>query len=455
MLKTYLAKIQAEILKRAQIASSEVSSCMEEVIGSDIAGVRTVPTGGASEQPAGDTDNDGDANIAGQRTFSASEKPSVKEKLLGDDELDSDDDDDDDEEHDRTMQDEGLYSRRSSQHTPVRLDDPNFAEKMNLILNEVIVIDGEALRSGNPASVSRNVLRSLSKTLDPAASHDKDEEEFIFKAVRGEDAVNEYGTTAENFYMAFPCEFPLAKGLTKGISGLPLDLARHLYLQNSCKAAHDSRIYFYAFNMLQRMTAASNAGVRLKNTTDIVKRFMSIVNEPGFLHRLRVAKHEPDSEDAKRLVMLISPLLASAGRGIPYSPQARESSFADFMASYYRFGCSFFFLTMALDDKNNALCIRASYVSKRNIGFPFRDEGLRRAMQNREAEFKFTVGKDDPDGSAEKDIDGNEIFCRTIPITEQALLRLVANNPVAATQLFKKVFDAILECLLAIPGHCG
>jgi hypothetical protein len=35
-------------------------------------------------------------------------------------------------------------------------------------------------------------------------------------------------------YTAFPCEFPLAKGLTKGISGLPLDPARHLYL----KAAH-------------------------------------------------------------------------------------------------------------------------------------------------------------------------------------------------------------------------
>jgi hypothetical protein len=28
-----------------------------------------------------------------------------------------------------------------------------------------------------------------------------------------------------------------------------------------------------------------------------------------------------------------------------------------------------------------------------------------------------------------------------------ALFRLVANNPVSATQLFKKVFDAILECM--------
>ena len=463
LLKTYLANLQAEILRRAQIASGEVSSCMEDVIGSDVAGVRTVPTDEASGQPAADRGGDGRGsahNVAGQRTFSTTEKLAAQERQRADGGLDSDDDDDDngiddEEESDGAIDDEGGPSRKRRRHAPVRVDDPDFAEKMNLILNEVIVIDGEALRSGDPASIPRNVLRSLNKALDPAASHDKGEEEFVFKAMRGEDAVNEYGQTAENFYMAFPCEFPLAKGLTEGISGLPLDLARHLYLQHSCKAAHDSRIYFYAFNMLQRMTAASNAGIRLKNTTDVVKRFMSIVNAPGFLHRLRVAKHEPESEDAKRLVMLISPLLASAGRGIPYSPQARKSSFADFIASYYRFGCNFLFLTMALDDKNNALCIRASHISKRNAGFPFRDEGLRQAMQNRDAEFKFSVGKDDPDGTAEQDCEGNEIFCRTIPITEFALLRLVANNPVAATQLFKKVFDAILECLLAIPGHCG
>jgi hypothetical protein len=168
-----------------------------------------------------------------------------------------------------------------------------------LILNTVIVIDGEALGSDDPASVPRNVLHSLSKALDPAANHDKDDEDFIFKAVRGEEAVNEYGATAENFYQAFPCEFPLAKGLTEGISGLPLGLARHLYLQHSCKAAHDSRIYFYAFNMLQRHTAATNAGIRLKNTTDCVKRFMSIVNTPGFLQRLRLAKLDPESKDAR------------------------------------------------------------------------------------------------------------------------------------------------------------
>jgi len=444
--RTYLEEIQKEILSRAQIASSDISSCMEDVIGSDVAGVRTVPTA---------PDGDSAGGTAGERTFSASESEQpAAEELPDDGELDSDDDDDDCGES-MPDQDDGHPRTRRGRRKFVRVDDPDFAEKMNLILNEVIVVDGEDLCSGDPASVPHNVLHSLSRALDASVSQEQDEEDFVLKAMRGDDALNEYGVTDENFYQAFPCEFPLAMGLTKGMSGLPLDLARHLFLQHSCKAAHDSRIYFYAFNMLQRMTAASTAGVRIKNSTDVVKRFMSIVNAPGFLHRLRQAKLDPDSEDAKRLVMLITPLLASAGRKIPYSPQARKSSFADFIASYYRFGCNFLFLTMSLDDKNHALCIRASHVSKRNVGFPFRDEGLRRAMQNRDTEFKFSVGRDDPDGTAEQDKHGNEIFCRTIPITESALLRLVANNPVSATQLFKKVFDAILECLLAIPGYCG
>jgi hypothetical protein len=71
ILRKYLADLQSQILKRAQIASSEVSSCMEDIIGSDVAGVRTVPTDGASGQvPCEDGASDAH-NVAGSRTFSA------------------------------------------------------------------------------------------------------------------------------------------------------------------------------------------------------------------------------------------------------------------------------------------------------------------------------------------------------------------------------------------------
>ena len=99
------------------------------------------------------------------------------------------------------------------------------------------------------------------------------------------------------------------------------------------------------------------ANLRLKNTTDVVARFSAIVNAPGFLKRLQAAKQNPDSEDAKSLLMMIVPLMASAGRSIPYSPQARKSSFTDFMASYYRFGANYLYFTMSFNDKDqNVLC---------------------------------------------------------------------------------------------------
>jgi hypothetical protein len=148
-LRQYLERLQKEILQRAQIATSDVSSCMEDIIGSDVAGVRTVPSTSASgnEEALGGSG----PCIAGERVFPAAEEPAAKERQHAPDELDSDDDDEHDPDDDNEAG-EGL-PRRRGRPTPVRVDDPDFPEKMNLILNEVIVIDGEALRSGNPASV--------------------------------------------------------------------------------------------------------------------------------------------------------------------------------------------------------------------------------------------------------------------------------------------------------------
>ena len=110
---------------------------------------------------------------------------------------------------------------------------------------------------------------------------------------------------------------------------------------------------------------------------------------------------------------------------------------------------------MSFKDKGHPLCIRMCFANRGNKGFPFSDEGLRAAMEGNKSEFKFCSDQDDPDAQPEVDGAGNQIFTRTIPIDESALIRLVARNPVSAAQPFKKMFDAILETLLAIPGYAG
>ena len=97
--------IPAEILKRAQIATSEISACMEDTIGSDVAGVRSVPISG-SKQPFTDQP---DSDWAGG---------------------DRDDDVDSDEEW---MDTDDSFPTGDRRHGPVSVDDPNFGEKIDLI----------------------------------------------------------------------------------------------------------------------------------------------------------------------------------------------------------------------------------------------------------------------------------------------------------------------------------
>ena len=121
----------------------------------------------------------------------------------------------------------------------------------------------------------------------------------------GATAINEFHNTDTLLYLGFPCEFPLGKGLPEGLTGVPVDLGRHLFLQHGNGCAQ----VFLAFNMLQQHAAIRMANLRLKNTTDVVALFSAIVNAPGFLKQLQAAKQNPDSEDSKSLLMMIVPLL--------------------------------------------------------------------------------------------------------------------------------------------------
>ena len=107
--------IPAEILKRAQIVTSEISTCMEDTIGRDVAGVRSVA---GSMQPS--TDKLDSDRAGGNR----------------DDDVDSDEE---------WMDVDDSFPTGDRRHGPVSVDDPNFGEKINLILNELVVINGENL----------------------------------------------------------------------------------------------------------------------------------------------------------------------------------------------------------------------------------------------------------------------------------------------------------------------
>jgi hypothetical protein len=169
-----------------------------------------------------------------------------------------------------------------------------------------------------------------------------------------------------------------------------------------------------------------------------------------------------------------------------------------------RFGGGFWFLTMAIDDKNHTLCLRGSKASGSNNGFPAEDSGFREALLRNEQTHRAAMvkakaadeksrlaslaaenanlacnvpGIDAAQLSelqkaaaaasdlakaaiaetviADKDLDTAQTFAAAnfelpIPIDDVSLLKLVADNPVSATLLFKRLFDAILSTLFGI-----
>ena len=90
----------------------------------------------------------------------------------------------------------------------------------------------------------------------------------------------------------------------------------------------------------------------------------------------------------------------------------------------YQFGTGFLFVSASFDDRNHVFTVRLGVPSKSNTSFPARDNGLRKQMYECKPEL----------------IEDNGSF--KLKITEQALIKHAADNPVAAVQFFKTLFEA-------------
>jgi hypothetical protein len=90
----------------------------------------------------------------------------------------------------------------------------------------------------------------------------------------------------------------------------------------------------------------------------------------------------------------------------------------------YQFGTGFLFLSASFDDRNHVFTVRLGVPSKSNTSFPAKDNGLLQQMYDCDPQFNETDGP------------------FKLKITEQALIKHAADNPVAAVQFFKTLFEA-------------
>ena len=98
-------------------------------------------------------------------------------------------------------------------------------------------------------------------------------------------------------------------------------------------------------------------------------------------------------------------------------------SFSRFVSSMYQFGAGFLFITAAFDDKASCFAVRLSVPSNSNCSFPAKDGGLMDQMFNCKDTFEAA-------GTPFK-----------MKINDTALLKLIAESPVASVQFFKFFFE--------------
>ena len=106
-----------------------------------------------------------------------------------------------------------------------------------------------------------------------------------------------------------------------------------------------------------------------------------------------------------------------------------------FVASMHQFGTGFLFISASFDDRNHVFTVRLAVPSQSNTAFPARDNGLLKQMHECKDVFN----------------ENNGPF--KMKITETALIKLAADNPVAAVQFFKTFFEASDVIFTAFRKH--
>ncbi len=174
--------------------------------------------------------------------------------------------------------------------------------------------------------------------------------------------INEFTDNADLYYDAFPDVFPLRKGLPERCNGsLAIAFTRHLLLQASRQVAHDARLLYTMFNQLQRAAAARAASAVVSADTESSAAFIAMVNDSGFMDRMRRAIEDPTSPDAFQLVQQLQRFLRVTTGRVPYSPQQRELSLSHIIAIMMmtqHFGMPAWFVTIAPADLHHPLVWR-------------------------------------------------------------------------------------------------
>jgi hypothetical protein len=294
-----------------------------------------------------------------------------------------------------------------------------------------------APETGNSDMQTAAILNEARNLIQPDSGHQNSSTSAMpFRINRESEAINEFSQNNTLFLGGFPTLFFLGKGITC-TGSIPQKVAEHMLLQFHGHFAKNRWFLFALMNQHMRHSAACSVNAAVNAHPDSIEEFNGIIREQSFRDRVIRCCDNPNTSEARDLANKCRTFVQMAGAKVPYSPAERNEGLTKMYSMTYRYGMATTFLTLAPDDTGSPLVIRLALPFEGNKTFP-------------------SVGNmygDDIDGLF-RAIEQGDVSFHDIPIANSArnkqLNKLVAEDPVAAALVFKRVIEIVMEVMLGI-----
>jgi hypothetical protein len=167
---------------------------------------------------------------------------------------------------------------------------------------------------------------------------------------------NEFGDQRAMLTRAYPWVFPLGavSSFSTGTGTLSDKVLRHLLLQHTCAAAHDTDVIFMIADQKRRHAVCRAASVSVINGH--MQAFADETAAPDFIRMVRDAQDgDTDAQDMLRNRM--RPHVAIAAAQIPNGPTERAKAVANIHALTYELGLPSMYLTVSPDYIHTAAAV--------------------------------------------------------------------------------------------------
>ena len=220
------------------------------------------------------------------------------------------------------------------------------------------------------------------------------------------------------FLGSFPLLFLFGQGADPGTGGISTKRLRHMLLQAHNQFATNAPFIFTVFNQLQRHSASRSVSLKVKGSRWSMQQFMDIINSDDFSQRLAAAIENPTTQESKALAGAILTVARVPGAKVPWSALERKTAMYKLMAIMQYTGAFSIFGTIAPADMDSALMLRLSCTPPNSETGVFADaeDGIKLKLPGLVARHK-----------------------------------ILANNPVAAAQVYGRLVENLFALLIGLP----